>query len=134
MKPISNDWLKSAESDLAIIKLIVHDETLTHQVAFHAQQAIEKSLKAVIEEFELGFIKTHSIRTLIGTVTKQIAIHAELELVIMLDQLYIDARYPGEIGLLPYGKPSLSIASKLQNLALDIFIQIQTHIGHKETP
>lgn len=46
--------------------------------------------------------------------TKQIAINAELELVIMLDQLYIDARYPGEIGLLPYGKPSLSIASKPQ--------------------
>ena len=119
MKLISNDWLKSAESDLAIIKLIVHDETLTHQV---------------IEEFELGFIKTHSIRTLIGTVTKQIAIHAELELVIMLDQLYIDARYPGEIGLLPYGKPSLSIASKLQNLAVDIFMQIQKYLGYKETP
>lgn len=125
MKAITKDWLISAESDLAIIKLIIHDESLTHQVAFHAQQAIEKSFKAIIEEFELGFIKTHSIRTLMGIISVKITINVDPELVIMLDQLYIDARYPGEIGLLPFGKPSLANAIKLQNLAIDIYIQSQ---------
>lgn len=57
MKPISNDWLKSAESDLAIIKLIIHDETLTHQVAFHAQQAIEKCLKALSKNSSSDLLK-----------------------------------------------------------------------------
>ena len=129
MKPITNDWLLSAESDLTIIKLIIHDELLTHQVAFHAQQAIEKSLKAIIEEFELGFIKTHSIRTLVGTTNPIIIINADQDLILMLDQLYIDARYPGEIGLLPFGKPSVSNAIKLQNLALDIFTQVQRFLS-----
>ena len=34
---------------------------------------------------------------------------AESDLV-LLDQLYIDARYPGEMGLLPEGKPTISEA------------------------
>jgi len=33
-------------------------------VAFHAQQAIENSLKAIIDEFDLGFVKTHQIERL----------------------------------------------------------------------
>ncbi len=28
-------------------------------------------------------------------------------MVAMLDKLYIDARYPGDLGLLPTGKPTL---------------------------
>jgi hypothetical protein len=31
MKAITNDWLNSAESDLAIIKLIIHDESRIKQ-------------------------------------------------------------------------------------------------------
>ncbi len=129
MKSISADWLKSAESDLTIITLIVHDDSLTHQVAFHAQQTIEKCLKAIVEEFELGFIKTHSIRTLIGTVSGIITINAEPGDIIMLDQLYIESRYPGEIGLLPFGKPSHESAKKLQTLAFDIYRQISSFLG-----
>lgn len=129
MKTVAKDWLKSAESDLAIIKLIIHDESLTHQVAFHAQQAIEKSLKAIIEEYELGFIKTHSVRTLIGIVNTKLSIDADMDLILMLDQLYIDARYPGEIGLLPFGKPSIANAIKLQDFAINIYIQAQKHLA-----
>ena len=50
MKKITNDWLLSAESDIQIIEKIIDQKELTHQVAFHAQQAIEKSFKAIIEE------------------------------------------------------------------------------------
>ncbi len=50
MKKITNDWLNSAESDLLLIQSIMYQESLTHLAAFHAQQAIEKSFKAVIEE------------------------------------------------------------------------------------
>jgi HEPN domain-containing protein len=61
MKKITNDWIKSAESDLTICNQILQQEKLTPQVAFHSQQAVEKSFKAVIEEYDLGFIKTHSL-------------------------------------------------------------------------
>jgi hypothetical protein len=61
MKKITEDWLKSADADLSIIERILDQENLSHQVAFHAQQAVEKAFKAVIEEFETGFVKTHSL-------------------------------------------------------------------------
>lgn len=108
MKKSTKEWFKSSESDLLLIKEINSNENLTHLSAFHAQQAIEKSFKAVIEEFEIGFIKTHSLETLYNIVRDKILIKFDTDLLIILDQLYIDSRYPGELGLLPNGKPSVS--------------------------
>ena len=43
----AKEWLKSAYGDIRSIHYIVRDPFLTHMVAFHAQQAIEKSLKFI---------------------------------------------------------------------------------------
>ena len=111
MKKATNEWFLSAESDLLLIKEILGIGNLTHLSAFHAQQSVEKSFKAVIEEFDLGFIKTHSLETLYNLVKKKLPVQLETDILILLDQLYIDSRYPGEMGLLPSGKPSPSEAS-----------------------
>ena len=50
MKPISVDWLKSARSDLLTMEALLGRAELTAVVAFHAQQCVEKVLKAIIEE------------------------------------------------------------------------------------
>jgi HEPN domain-containing protein len=94
--------------------------------AFHAQQAIEKSFKAIIEEFELGFLKSHSLELLHNKVKEKIEIEINHELLILLDQLYIDARYPGELGLLPDGKPSIQEASAFYNFAKELFEAAKT--------
>ena len=111
MKKATNEWFISAESDLLLIREILEVENLTHLSAFHSQQSVEKSFKAVIEEFDLGFIKTHSLETLYNLVKKKLPGQLDTDILIMLDQLYIDSRYPGEMGLLPNGKPSLSDAA-----------------------
>ncbi len=56
MKSISGDWLKSARSDLLTMEALLGRDELTAVVAFHAQQCVEKVLKAIIEEHELGGI------------------------------------------------------------------------------
>ncbi|MBC8316017.1 MAG: HEPN domain-containing protein [Bacteroidetes bacterium] len=117
MKKITEDWLQSAESDLILIQRIIDQDTLTHQVAFHAQQAIEKCFKAIIEEYDLGFIKTHSLETLSSLVKKRIDLPLTVDMLILLDQLYLDARYPGEMGLLPNGRPSLPESREFAELA-----------------
>jgi hypothetical protein len=38
-----------------------------------------------------------------------------------LDQLYIDARYPGELGLLPFGKPTIKESEKFYVLARQVY-------------
>lgn len=121
MKKTTKEWFNSAESDLLLIKEIDSNENLTHLSAFHAQQSIEKSFKAVIEEFDLGFIKTHSLEMLYNIVKDKILAKFETDLLIILDQLYIDSRYPGELGLLPNGKPSVSEGEIFFNLAKEIY-------------
>jgi HEPN domain-containing protein len=118
MKKGTNEWFISAESDLLLVQEILAIENLTHLSAFHAQQSVEKSFKAVIEEFELGFIKTHSLETLYNLVKKNLPLQLDTDILIMHDQLYIDSRYPGEMGLLPGGKPSLSDATEFYRFAL----------------
>jgi HEPN domain-containing protein len=117
MKNIVKDWLISAEGDLLLMQEIVTMENLTHLSAFHAQQAIEQSFKAIVEEFELGFIKTHSLETLFNQVRHIYRSRIELDSLILLDQLYIDSRYPGEMGLLPDGKPTVSESTGFFKLA-----------------
>jgi HEPN domain-containing protein len=121
MKKTTKDWLLSAESDLLLIQEIISIESLTHLSAFHAQQAIEKSFKAIIEEFELGLIKSHSLEMLHNKVKEKLSCEISLDLLVLLDQLYIDARYPGELGLLPDGKPSISESIGFYNLGKLLF-------------
>jgi len=121
MKKSTNGWFNSAESDLLLIKEIILNEDLTHLSAFHAHQSIEKSFKAVIEEYDLGFIKTHSLETLYNKVKERILLKFDTDMLIILDQLYIDARYPGELGLLPNGKPSVLEGKGFFNFEKDIF-------------
>jgi HEPN domain-containing protein len=63
-KTIAIEWLQSAQDDLDSIRYLLHVEHLTNIVAFHSQQAVEKSLKALMEYHQLPFIKTHNIEKL----------------------------------------------------------------------
>jgi HEPN domain-containing protein len=61
MKQITKEWLKAAEDDIIAMKAMIGNELITNISSFHAQQCIEKSFKAVIEEFDLGYQKIHQL-------------------------------------------------------------------------
>ena len=50
--------------------------------------------------------KDHSTIRLYGLVAELPGMTLDRDMLTDLDDLYINARYPGELGLLPYGKPS----------------------------
>lgn len=120
MNRISRQWLKSAQDDLSLIERILDEDQLTHLVAFHAQQTIEKCLKALLEDQGDTVPKTHSLNRLFELNAGRI-IEPDADIVHALDELYIESRYPGELGLLPFGKPSLHEARKFFQVAQDIF-------------
>ncbi len=64
MKQSTYEWLKAANEDLHTIESLLSRQELTNIIAFHAQQAIGKTMKAVFEEFEVPFIRTHNLETL----------------------------------------------------------------------
>ena len=121
MKKITEEWLRSARDDLLVIEKILSEEHLTHMVAFHSQQCIEKSFKAVIEEFEIGSVRIHNLERLLEIIRDHLIVDADPVLITMLDKIYIESRYPGDLGLLPDGKPPLTRAAKFHALAWHIY-------------
>jgi HEPN domain-containing protein len=58
----SAQWITHAESDLRLARLGADDPSiLREQVCFHAQQAAEKALKAVLLSREIEFLYTHDV-------------------------------------------------------------------------
>jgi HEPN domain-containing protein len=132
MKFITGEWLKSADDDLNTIKAIIDDESLTHIVAFHSQQCIEKSFKAMVDEFELASQKIHNLITLNETISSIYQFDFDEDKLGLLNKLYLDSRYPGDLGLLPNGKPSTEVAIGLQELAKEIYKRINTFIKNRD--
>jgi HEPN domain-containing protein len=124
MKAATREWLKAACDDLAVIDRIIPDENLSHIVAFHAQQAVEKLLKAIIEEREIEIPKIHKLKTLFSIADINLS-QEDNEIVQLLDSLYIEARYPGELGLLPNGKPSIEDAQRFSDFAKERYHEIE---------
>ena len=128
MKELTKDWLNSAEDDLISIKMLLGNPILTNIVAFHSQQSIEKSIKAIIEEFGIAFIKTHNLQTLLVKIEKVISLSFNELIISELDRLYIDSRYPGDLGLMPNGKPTLPEAEIYFQEALKIKEQVESFL------
>ena len=120
-KEMAKEWLNAAKIDLEVIKNILHDEYLTSMVAFHSQQAIEKTLKAILEYYNQDVPKIHQIKKLFYLTKNYVEFEIDKELVLKIDTLYIESRYPGSLGLLPYGKPTLQDAKEFFTFANDVF-------------
>lgn len=121
MKNITVEWLKAANDDLLLIEKILTEASLTHMVAFHAQQVIEKCLKAISEEKQIELLKIHNLKTLFAKINEPSFINLNSDMVNLLDSLYIESRYPGDRGLLPDGKPSLADAQEFYEFAKHIY-------------
>jgi len=120
MRHFTKEWLKASSDDILIIKEIITNKHLTHMVAFHAQQSVEKTLKSLIEEYEIDIPKIHKLVKLNNILESKFE-KLDKNILYKLDQLYIDSRYPGDMGLLPNGKPTLNEAEEFYNFALMVF-------------
>ena len=134
MKTAAEEWLTAARDDLETVSEILGNSRLTHVVAFHVQQCIEKGFKAVLEKYEGTVPNIHNLITLHGRVEKHLPVEANVDLDVLdrLNQLYIDARYPGERGLLPEGKPSEEEARRFFAFAEEVFEIIRDHVEKNE--
>ena len=89
-------------------------------MAFHAQQCVEKCLKAFIEESDIEVRKTHNLLTLKTAIGHCQLLDLDEDMLSLLNKLYIDSRYPGNFGLLPSGAPSLEDAEQFSAFAVDV--------------
>ena len=60
---------------------------------------------------------------------KHIKIDIDDELLTGINETYIDAHYPTDLGLLPSGKPNQKTAREFSNLAFSIFQRNKKNFG-----
>ncbi len=123
MKSEASEWLNFASKDFLAAKKLCEDDQLTGIVLFHCQQTIEKSLKALLAEQWNSIPKIHSVYTLfekLPTVIKN-KIDIKINDLELVDTIYIDTRYPSDIGLLPSGLPTKKEVAYILELTETIY-------------
>ncbi len=124
MKPVTEAWLIKASDDLAAIQALRSNPQLTGVVAFHAQQCVEKCLKAVAEE-RLGTVpRVHDLRRLWEVVADQFSHDLDVNVLRELTDIYTDCRYPGDLGLSPSGKPTEQDAARFDQFADRVYATV----------
>jgi HEPN domain-containing protein len=117
MKPVTQAWLAKAGEDLEAVRSLRGNPQLTGVVAFHAQQCVEKCLKAVAEERAGTVPRVHDLRRLWEVVKDQFQEALDIDLLRELTDVYTDCRYPGGLGLLPAGRPTEADTARFEQFA-----------------
>jgi HEPN domain-containing protein len=89
-------WLSNAQADLALAKVTLPPGGLYEHLCFHAQQAVEKALKAVLLELKIPFPYTHNIQALLNLLPVHVKNLSELDECALLSPYAVITRYPGE--------------------------------------
>jgi HEPN domain-containing protein len=69
MKRQTRPWVRKAEEDVRAARaLAAENPPLRDIVCFHCQQAVEKYLKALLQELGVAFPKTHDLELLVDLI------------------------------------------------------------------
>ncbi|WRS26837.1 HEPN domain-containing protein [Oscillospiraceae bacterium MB08-C2-2] len=95
-----DDWMERAYEDVLCARLLAQKEDCLNGAAFHAQQAVEKSLKAYILFKSRSLVDGHNLVWLCKKAAGWDAgLRDWLGSCITLNRFYIEARYPADISI-----------------------------------
>ena len=89
------DWLRYAYSDLALAGITPLPQILLEQLCFHAQQAAEKAVKAILIAYDVPLPRTHNLRTLFDLLPADILVPSDVQMAAGLSDYAVASRYPG---------------------------------------
>lgn len=89
------DWLRHAESDLALAKVAADGAILYETLCFHAQQAAEKAIKAVLVSRGIVPPRSHNLGMLADLLPDDSPLPECLADMVGLSDYAVGSRYPG---------------------------------------
>ena len=130
MKKGAKVWLDFADRDLQAARLLVDREYVSNVVLFHAQQCVEKCLKALLEENGVLVPHIHSVVKLNSLVMEEAgtSLNLDEDELDLVDAVYIDTRYPSGLGLLPSGFPTREDAREILGIAERVYNETSEHL------
>lgn len=95
---IVRQWVLKAENDLIAAKhlLTLQGHWPTDVICYHAQQCIEKYLKALLTWEGISFPKTHDIERIVRLLPECISIPLSDEQQALFSDYAVASRYPGD--------------------------------------
>lgn len=116
-KKITDQWIQKAANDLknAEHTLKLDKECPFDTICFHAQQCVEKLLKAVLTFHGIAFPKSHDLTELRVLLPKPAQNEIDASELAEINPYAIETRYPGE-----YEVPSREEAEKAVQIARSI--------------
>lgn len=96
LKQATRDWLGKADADCQVAtRLLTTDPTFYDIICFHAQQCVEKALKALLQQHEIEFSRTHDLVALAALARPVIPTLASYDAdFTWLSTCAVEARYP----------------------------------------
>ena len=98
MKPLTREWVEKAEGDFqtAQREMRARKSPNFDSATFHAQQCVEKYLKARLQEAGINFPHTHDLESLLNLALPAQPLWAVLKSSArILTQYAVKSRYPG---------------------------------------
>ena len=98
MNPLTLEWIQKAEEDYNAAKWLQQAPNPLHNsICFHAQQCIEKYLKAWLQEANIRFSKTHNLEELLEMIVPILPAWHHWQPDFKTITLYaVESRYPGD--------------------------------------
>jgi HEPN domain-containing protein len=130
MKPLTSEWVKKAEGDFISAKreYRARKQPNHDSACFHAQQCIEKYLKACLQEADIPTEKTHNLLHLLDSVVEVEPMwEAHRTSLAVLNSYAVTFRYPGEDADRETARDALRICSTVRR-------QIRRALGLAEDP
>ena len=92
---LAREWLERAGENLATAEVVLASSSLAPRIAaWHAQQAVEKAIKAVLVVDQIEFPFTHDLAALHALLQRRLRAVAGSDLA-SLSRYAVEARYPG---------------------------------------
>lgn len=115
-------WLAKADQDFSLLCYLLDEETPYYSaVGFHAQQAAEKYLKALMTWRQIEFPKTHDLSRLLLLLADDAPLAENLAPIEILSPYGVDARYPDDVPEL--SREEAHAARTLAELARQVIIR-----------
>ena len=112
MKPLTREWIAKAEGDYitATREFRARKAPNYDACCFHAQQCVEKYLKARLQEADRPFAKTHNLTALLDLLVPLEPLWESLRAALRILNAYaVEMRYPGESADKPIAREALKI-------------------------
>ena len=117
MNPLTREWVAKAEQDFRATELLLaaRGKRISDVICFHAQQCVEKYLKARLQESGLAVPKTHDLEKLVDQLAAVEPLWQSYRPVFQkVTEYAVEFRYPGQIATRLQARKSFKVAQSFR--------------------